>query len=54
MLAPNVKTLGTIVPEKSLPKHIVEKEKWTHKGNDKHEEADYVLQDTSSSTQCLY
>ena len=30
------------------------KEKWTNKGNDKHEDADSFLHDTSDHTQCLY
>ena len=30
------------------------KEKWTNKGNDKYEDADSFLYDTSGRTQCLY
>ena len=50
-----LKILGTVVPEKSLTKNFIgEKEKWTNKGNDKHEDADSVLHNTASHTQCLY
>ena len=44
MFIPNFKILGTVVPKKSLTKHFTgEKEKWTNKGKDKHEDADFVL-----------
>ena len=33
---------------------IGEKEKWTNKENDKYEDADSVLHDTSSCIKCLY
>ena len=33
---------------------IVEKEKWPNKGNDKHEDADPFLHDTSGCPQCMY
>ena len=33
---------------------IGENEKWTNKGNDKQEEADSLLQNTTSHTQHLY
>ena len=33
---------------------IKEKEKWTNKENDKHKDADSLLHNTSSHTQCLY
>ena len=47
--------LDAVVPKKSLTKNFIgEKEKWTNKGNDKHENADSVLHNTSSHTQCLY
>ena len=47
--------LGAVVPEKSLTKNFIgEKEKWTNKGNDKHEDADSVLHNTTSHIQCLY
>ena len=39
---------------KIFEKHIEENETWTNKGNDKHEDADSALDDTSSWTQCLY
>ena len=49
------KILGAVVLEKSLKKNVIgEKEKWTNKGNDKHEDANSVLHDTSNCTQCLY
>ena len=49
------KILGAVVPEKSLTKKVLlEKKNWTNKGNDKHEDADSVLHDTSSCTQSLY
>ena len=34
-------------------KLLEKKKKWTNKGNDKHEDADFLLHDTSH-TQCLY
>ena len=38
----------------SLMKYFIgEKEKWTNKENDKHEDADSFLHDTSGNTQCL-
>ena len=43
--------LDAVVPKKNF---IGEKEKRTNKGNDKHENADSVLYNTSSHTQCLY
>ena len=33
---------------------IGEKERWANKGNDKHEDADSLLHNTRSHTQCLY
>ena len=33
---------------------IGEKEKWTNKGNDKHEDIDSLLHNTKSHTQRLY
>ena len=53
MFIQNFKFLDTVVPEKSLTKIIREKEKWTNKGNDKHEDSNSGLHDTSSRTQCL-
>ena len=35
-------------------KNTGEKEKWTNKGNDKRENADSVLHNTSSCTRCVY
>ena len=44
MYVPNFKILGAVVPEKSSTKTFIgEKEKWTNKGNDKHEDANSVL-----------
>ena len=44
-----------LVPEKSLTNTFTgEEEKWTNKGNAKHEDADSLLHDTPSHTQCLY
>ena len=54
MFVQNFKILSAVVPEKSLTKILLEKEKWTNKGNDKHEDADFVLHHTSSRTQHLY
>ena len=43
MFIQNFKILCTVVPEKRLTKNFIgEKEKWTNKGNDKHEDADSV------------
>ena len=47
MFIRNFKILGVLVPEKSLMKNFIgEKEKWTNKGNDKHEGAYSALHDT--------
>ena len=55
MFVPNFKILGAIVPEKSVTKYFIEeKEKWTNKGNDKQDDAESVLHDTSSYIQCFY
>ena len=55
MFVQNFQILGAVVSEKSLTKYFIgEKEKRTNKGNDKHEDADSVLQNTTNSTQCLY
>ena len=39
-----------------MTKNLLEKknEKWTIKGNDKYEDADSLLHDTTSHTQCLF
>ena len=53
-ISQNLKTLALIGPEKSVMKFFIgEKKKWTNKGNDKHEEADSLLHNISSCTQCL-
>ena len=42
------KILSAVVPEKSLTNNFIgEKGKWTNKENDKHEDADSVLHNTS-------
>ena len=47
--------LDAVVSEKSLPNNFIRgKEKWMNTGNDKHEDADSVLNDARSDTQCLY
>ena len=51
----NLKTLALIEAEKSVTEIIFgEKEKWTNNGNDKQEEADDLLHNTTSYTQHLY
>ena len=48
------KILDAVVSEKSLTKNFIRgNKKWINKGNDKHEDADSVLHNTSSGTQCL-
>ena len=55
MFVGNFKSQGSVVPEKSLTKMFIgEKEKWTNKGNDRHEDAGSILHSTSSHAQCLY
>ena len=55
MFVPNFKILGEVVPEKSSTKHFIgEKEKWTNKGSDKHENVESPLHNASSHTKCLY
>ena len=49
MFVPHLKILGAVVPEKSLTKNVTgEKEKRKNKGNDKHDDTDSFLHDTSS------
>ena len=51
----NLKTLALIEAEKSVTEIFIgEKEKWTNNGNDMQEEADSLLNNTTSYTQCLY
>ena len=51
----NWKTLALIEAEKSVTEIFIgEKEKWTNKENDKQEEADSLLHNTTSYTQRLY
>ena len=55
MCIQNFKTVALIRAEKFLTKTFFgEKEKWTNKGNEKHEDADFLLHDTTCHTQCLY
>ena len=59
LVIPNVvkfKFLGAVVPETFVTKKFIwEKEKWTNKqGNDKHENAESLLHNTSSHTQIFY
>ena len=55
MLIQNFKIIGEVALEISLMKYFIgEKEKWTNTGNDKYENADSFLHDTSGRTQCLY
>ena len=45
----NLKTLALIEAEKSAIENLTrEKEKWTNKGNGKHQEADSLLQEADS------
>ena len=51
----NLKTLALIEAEKSVTEIFIgEEEKWTNKGNDKQEEADSLLHNTTRYTQHLY
>ena len=51
----NLKTLALIEAEKPVTEIFIgEKEKWTNKENDKQEEADFLLHNTTSYTQHLY
>ena len=52
----NLKTqMAVIEAEKSVIENLIgEKEKWTNKGNGKHQEADSLLHNTTSHTQHLY
>ena len=49
------KTLAVIGAENSVMKSFIEeKEKWPNKGNDKQQNADSLLHNTTSHTQHLY
>ena len=52
MFIRNFKIFDAEVPEKSLMKNFIgeQKEKWINKGNYKHEDADFVLHNTTSHT----
>ena len=53
MFIQNFKILGEVALEKSLTKDFIgEKVIWTNKGNDKYEDTDSFLHDTSDRTQC--
>ena len=55
MFIRNFKILSEVALAKSLTKYFIgEKEKWTNKGNDKHEDADSFLHKTGDCTQYLY
>ena len=55
MFIQNFKILVAVGPKKSLTKNSIgEKEKWKNIGNNKHEDADCVLHNTTSHIQCLY
>ena len=46
---------GSQEADKSVTENLIgEKEKWTNKGNGKHQEADSLLHNTTSHTQHLY
>ena len=51
----NLKTLALIETEKSVIVNLIgEKEKWTNKGNGKHQEAGSLLHNATNHTQHLY
>ena len=51
----NLKTLSLIEAKKSVTENLIgEKEKWTNKGNGKHQEADSLLHNATSHTHNLY
>ena len=51
----NLKTLALIEAVKSVTEIFIgEKEKWTNKGNDKQEDVDSLLHNTTRHTQHLY
>ena len=55
MFVPNFKILAAVIAVKSLRKNFIgEKEKQTNKRNDKHQDADSLLYNIISHTQCLY
>ena len=50
-----IKSLGLIKAKKFVIETLLgEKEKWTNKGNDKQQNADSLLHNTTSHTQHLY
>ena len=55
MFRQNFKIVGGIVPKKSSPNNFIgEKEKWTNKGNDKHEDGDSVLRNMIRHAHSFY
>ena len=51
----NLRTLVLTEANKFITENVLgEKEKWTNKGNDKHQHADSLLHNTISHTQHLY
>ena len=50
MFVPNFAILGVVhvLPEKSLTKNFMREKKKTNEGNDKHEDADPVLHNTTT------
>ena len=50
----NLKTLALIEAEKLVIEIFIGENKWTNNGNDKQEEADSLLHNTTSYTQRLY
>ena len=55
MFVANFKIQNGSTSEKSKMKNSIwEKEKWTNKGNDKYANAESLLYNINSHTQCLY
>ena len=55
MCIQNLKTPALIEAKKFVTENLLgDKEKWTNNGNDKQEEADSLLHNTTSHTQHLY
>ena len=55
MCIQNLKTLALIEAKKFVTENLLgEKEKWINKGNDKQQNADSLLHNTTSHTQHLY
>ena len=55
MCIQNLEMLALIGAEKSVTKNSTgEKENWTNKGNDRHENTNSLLHNITNHTQCLY